>query len=132
MTVKKSDPSGYGNALGAIFLEYAEGKASVELEVNESHLNIGKTVHGGVISGLLDIALSAAVTSKFLGKAETVVTLQMNVNFLRAATLGDTLIAKGEIIKHGSTIIYVEGEIRSIKENKLIAKASGDWFVKAH
>ena len=132
MTLRKNDPSGYGNALGAVFLEYAEGKALVELDINESHLNIGKTVHGGVISGLLDIALSAAVTSRFLGKAETVVTLQMNVNFLRAATLGETLIAKGEIIKQGSTIIYVEGEIRSKKEDKLIAKASGDWFVKAH
>jgi acyl-coenzyme A thioesterase PaaI-like protein len=30
----------------------------------------------------------------------------------------------------GSTIIYVEGEIKSAEDNKLIAKASGDWFVK--
>jgi uncharacterized protein (TIGR00369 family) len=88
-------------------------------------------VHGGVINGLLDIALSAAVTSAMLDKAEKVVTLQMNVNFLRAGKLGDKLITTAEIVKMGSTIIYVEGEIKSAEDNKLIAKASGDWFVKS-
>jgi uncharacterized protein (TIGR00369 family) len=126
----KRDPSGYGNLLGADFVEYSAGKCVVELIIVKEHLNIGGTVHGGVINGLLDIALSAAVTSAMLDKAEKVVTLQMNVNFLRAGKLGDKLITTAEIVKMGSTIIYVEGEIKSAEDNKLIAKASGDWFVK--
>ena len=129
--VMKRDPSGYGNLLGADFIEYNAGKCIVELIVSKEHLNIGGTVHGGVINGLLDIALSAAVTSAMLDKAEKVVTLQMNVNFLRAGKLGDKLITTAEIVKMGSTIIYVEGEIKSAEDNKLIAKASGDWFVKS-
>lgn len=129
MTIRH-DPSGYGTFLGVIFTEYHSGKATVELDITKDHLNIGGTVHGGIINGLLDIALSAAVTSAFLEKSKAVVTLQMNVNFLRAGELGDKLIARGEIVKMGSTIIYVEGEIRSASSNKLLAKASGDWFVK--
>ena len=129
--VMKRDPSGYGGLLGADFIEYDAGKCVVELIVSKEHLNIGGTVHGGVINGLLDIALSAAVTSAMLDKAEKVVTLQMNVNFLRAGKLGDKLITTAEIVKMGSTIINVEGEIKSAEDNKLIAKASGDWFVKS-
>ncbi len=128
--VMKRDPSGYGSLLGVDFIEYDAGKCVVELVVTKEHLNIGGTVHGGVINGLLDITLSAAVTSAMLDKAEKVVTLQMNVNFLRAGKLGDKLITTAEIVKMGSTIIYVEGEIKSAEDNKLIAKASGDWFVK--
>lgn len=125
------DPSKFGNLLGVIFTEYEGGKSTTELAIEEKHLNIGGTVHGGVINALCDIALSAAVTSAFKDKEEVVVTLQMNVNFLRPGVLGDKFIAKAEVIKMGSKIIYVEGAIRNA-EGKLIAKASGDWYVKSH
>ena len=124
------DPSNFGNMLGVIFTQYEGGKAATELDIEDKHLNIGKTVHGGVINALCDIALSAAVTSAFKDKEEVVVTLQMNVNFLRPGFAGDKFIATAEVVKLGSKIVYVEGEIRN-QTNKLIAKASGDWYVKS-
>ena len=67
------DPSKFGNLLGVIFTEYEGGKSTTELTIEEKHLNIGGTVHGGVINALCDIALSAAVTSAFKDKEEVVV-----------------------------------------------------------
>jgi uncharacterized protein (TIGR00369 family) len=119
----------FENTLGVKFLEYSKGRCKVELTVIPDFLNMGGSLHGGVISSLLDVALSGAVTSDFMDSADSVVTLQMNVNFLRAAFEGDTLIAYGEVVKKGSTIYYVEGGIQNQK-GKLIARASGDWFVK--
>ena len=119
----------YESTLGAEFVEYADGKCIVDLEVKSTHLNIGKSVHGGVIASLLDIALSGAVTCNFLERSESVVTMQMNTNFLYPGFEGDVLRATGEVIKKGSTIWFVEGEIRN-QEGRLIAKASGDWFIK--
>ena len=46
------DPSKFGNLLGVIFTEYEGGKSTTELAIEEKHLNIGGTVHGGVINAL--------------------------------------------------------------------------------
>ena len=119
----------YENYLGVHFNTYKDGKCDIDLEVTKEHLNIGGTTHGGVINGMLDIALSGAVTSTVSQPDHIVVTMQMNVNFLRAGQLGDKLTATGEVIKLGSTIAYVEGSITN-QDGKLLARASGDWFIK--
>lgn len=121
--------SSFENHLGVKFLEYQDSRCTITLDVKDEHLNIGRTVHGGVISSLCDIAMSGAVTCNFEDKADTVVTLQMNVNYLRAGKEDDLLTAWGEIVKRGRTICYVEGGIKN-QDGDLIARATGDWFVK--
>ena len=115
--------------LGVEFEKYEDGYCEITLGIKDHHLNIGETVHGGIINALCDIALSGAVTCNYINKAETVVTMQMNVNFLRPGFSGDKLIAWGEVIKAGKTISYVEGGVKN-QDGKLLARASGDWFVK--
>ena len=128
--VSVRDPSNFGNQLGVEFTTYDSGHCITELTITENHLNIGGTVHGGVINALCDIALSGAVTSAFKDREEVVVTLQMNVNFLRPGKLGDKLIAEAKVVKLGSKIVYTEGSIKN-QNDKLVAKASGDWYVKS-
>jgi uncharacterized protein (TIGR00369 family) len=127
--IKKRYESSYEAYMGVRFNSYADSYCEIELDAEARHLNIGNTVHGGVINALCDIALSGAVTCNFIDKAESVVTMQMNVYFLRPGFEGDTLKACGRVIKMGGTIAYVEGEIINQK-GELIAKASGDWFIK--
>lgn len=128
--VEERYKSSYESYLGVRFLKYKDSECEIELKIRPEHLNIGGKVHGGVINALCDIALSGAVTCNYMGKAERVVTMQMNVNFLRAGEPDDTLLAYGEIVKQGRTICYVEGGIKN-QDGKLIARASGDWFVKS-
>ena len=127
--IKKRYSRSFEAHMGVRFNKYANSFCEIELDVKPKHLNIGNSVHGGVINSLLDIALSGAVTCNYVNKAESVVTVQMNVNFLRPGFEGDTLTASAQIIKKGRTICYVEGEIKNQK-GELIAKASGDWFIK--
>lgn len=115
--------------LGVRFIEYANSKCSIELKIKPEFLNICNTVHGGIINALCDIAMSGAVTCDFGDKAENIVTMQMNVDFLRAGHLNDTLTAYAEVIKKGSTIAYVEGGIRN-QDGVLIARSTGNWFIK--
>ena len=122
--------SSFENHLGVKFVDYKDSRCEISLEIEEEHLNIGRSVHGGVISSLCDIAMSGAVTCNFMDKAESVVTLQMNVYYLRPGHEDDVLTAWGEIVKQGRTICYVEGGIKN-QEGKLIARATGDWFVKS-
>lgn len=128
---QKRYESSFESFLNVSFIKYAEGHCEIELKTEEKHLNIGRTVHGGVINALADIALSGAVTSNFQNndEAESIVTMQMNVYFLKPGLLGETLVAHGEVVKAGKTICYVEGSIKT-KDGKLVAKANGNWFVK--
>lgn len=118
----------FDTEIGAKFTIYKDGKCEAELKVEEKHLNMGRSVHGGVINALCDIALSGAVNSTLID-GPSVVTLQMGVSFLRPGLPGDTLTAFAEIVKKGRTIVYVEGGIKN-QNGKLLARASGDWFVK--
>jgi uncharacterized protein (TIGR00369 family) len=129
LTVKRYKNS-FERHLGVTFIEYGDGYCEIVLAIKPEHLNIAGFVHGGIINALCDIALSGAVTSNYTNGAEKVVTMQMNVNFLRAGTADDVLTASGQVIKKGRTICYVEGGIKN-KQGELIAKASGDWFVKS-
>ena len=122
--------SSFESFLGVKFLKYEESVCHISLDIRDYHLNIGRSVHGGIINSLCDIALSGAVTCDFMDKAESVVTMQMNVNFLRAGRPGDTLTAWGEVVKKGRTIYYVEGGVKN-QDGKLLARATGDWFVKS-
>lgn len=128
--IKERYHSSFEAHLGVCFKKYADSECIVELDIKPHHLNIGGTTHGGIIEALADIALSGAVTCNFINKAETVVTMQMNVYFLKPGHEGDTLRAHGKIEKRGRTICYVSGEITN-QDGKLIARADGNWFIKA-
>ncbi len=129
LTVRRYKNS-FERHLGVVFNEYKNGYCEIVLEIKPEHVNIAGCVHGGIISALCDIALSGAVTCNFAEGAEKVVTMQMNINYLRAGMGDDVLTAFGQVIKQGRTIYFVEGGVRN-KKGELIAKASGDWFVKS-
>lgn len=127
--IKERYKNSFENFLGVVFNAYADGYCEIQLEIKPEHLNIGDTVHGGIINALADIALSGAVTSNFKEKAESVVTMQMNVYFIKAGKKDDLLTAYGQVLKLGRSICYVEGGLKN-REGQLIAKADGTWFIK--
>jgi uncharacterized protein (TIGR00369 family) len=129
LTVRRYKNS-FERHLGVVFTEYKDGYCEIILNIKPEHVNIAGCVHGGIISALCDIALSGAVTCNFEVGAEKVVTMQMNLNYLRPGLGDDVLTAFGQVIKKGKTIYFVEGGVLN-KNGELIAKASGDWFVKA-
>ncbi len=87
------------------------GKAVFSFIPSEFHYNPIGTVHGGVISTILDSALGCAVHSLLpAGKAYT--TLELKVNFLKAITKNNgELTATGKVIHSGSKTALVEAQV---------------------
>jgi acyl-CoA thioesterase len=54
---------------------------------------------------------------------KVVSTVNMNMNFLLPANLGDHLIGRGKVVKAGKRIVFVEAQIFNQKE-QLIATGS--------
>lgn len=92
----------------------ATGAAGIEVVLAEPgrvHLSIGRRddlvqfkgyFHGGVISGLADLAAGGAVTTT-LPPGRAVVSISLHVNFLAPAK-GERLVAKGSVVKVGGTV----------------------------
>src|ERR1700731_187452 len=108
-----------GRLLGFVLKAIEPGHAVFEMEVDECHHNPMGTLHGGVYCDLADAAMGYAYSAT-LGEGEAFTTIELKINFLRAVRK-ETLTAEARVVKAGSTLGYVEGEVKD-QTGKLVAK----------
>jgi uncharacterized protein (TIGR00369 family) len=101
--------------------EIADGRAVVTLTAGPQHANPMGTLHGGILCDISDAAMGMAFAST-LAPEETFTTVELKINFFRPVWEA-RLSAEGKVVRRGSTIGYVECEIRD-EGGQLIAKAS--------
>ena len=89
--------SNYGRAMGFRLVEAGGGSARIECLVSENHENTQGVCHGGVISGLMDMAAGVAAKSMQGDPQCPVATLSLTVNYQRPGELGRTLSAEATI-----------------------------------
>jgi uncharacterized protein (TIGR00369 family) len=88
------------------------------------HTNLYHMAHGGALASLADTAMGMACATT----GKKVVTLDMNLNFIRAAECQEALLAVGTVIHDGNKTMVAEADILDGRQN-LIAKARGTFFV---
>jgi uncharacterized protein (TIGR00369 family) len=103
------------------------GFVTVTGKVEERHLNINGVVHGGVYATILDTAMGAAVVS-MLSESETTATTSLYVEFLRAAREGETLTARGDVLRRGRHIAFAEGNLFG-SDGRRFSQARGTWYI---
>ena len=64
MIKQKNELEGFGKEVGVKIVDISEGYAKCEIEIDERHLNPGKSVHGGCIYTLADIVGGVAGWSR--------------------------------------------------------------------
>jgi uncharacterized protein (TIGR00369 family) len=99
------------------------GEATVAVELRPELLNNHAGGHGGVVMTLLDCAMAHAALSK-VDYAKEVVTVDMNVAFLKPAT--GTLVAVGRATGGGKSICFCEAQITNA-DGSLAARAMGTF-----
>ncbi len=114
-------PPPIARLLGFVLKAIEPGRAVFEMEVDARHHNPMGTLHGGIYCDLADAAMGHAYAAT-LGGAETFTTVELKINFFRPVRAG-TLTAEATIVKAGSTLGYVECDIKD-QAGKLVAKAA--------
>jgi uncharacterized protein (TIGR00369 family) len=113
--------------LVGLTVELAEGgRSRTRLAVEEHHLREGGIVHGGVLATLLDVAIGVAARS-LAPDGPDLVTIQLNVHFVRATRAGEVLVASGEVLHPGRRTVVARGEIRTVAGD-LVALGTGTLF----
>ena len=107
--------------LGLVMRHIEPGRAVFELQVDERHHNPMGTLHGGVYGDLADAAMGWAYGAT-LDEGKQFTTIAMKLNFLRAVRQA-TLTAEATVVKAGSTLGYVECEVKD-EQGRLVAKAA--------
>lgn len=103
------------------------GFATITGKVERRHLNINGIVHGGVYATILDTAMGASVVT-LLNEGETTATTSLYVEFLRAAREGETLTARGDVLRRGHHIAFAEGNLFG-SDGRRFSQARGTWYI---
>ena len=93
--------------------------------VKEIHLNSGKISHGGFLSTIADTGMGTA--AHMLTKNSRCVTISLDIKFISAAHLNQTLKGKVKIQKKTKSLIFITCDV-SNSENIVVA-ASGVWKI---
>lgn len=121
-------PSAAGNWLGGTLLEIDLHHIKVAYTVRAEMCNPGRILHGGIASLMLDDVIGMG---NFVAGSEYLMTsINLNVDFLSAAQIGETLEVTAKLIRSGSNLNHWEAAIRK-ESGKVVAKASSN-LIKTH
>ncbi|WP_182524955.1 PaaI family thioesterase [Nocardioides dongkuii] len=103
-----NDAHDFLSLIGAQDPEAADGRATLEIEVDERHLNPAGTVHGGLLATLVDTTMGAAIRSAV--DDETPATSQLTVTYLRPGKPG-RLVVTATVSKRGESLTVCEADV---------------------
>ncbi|MDR7128473.1 uncharacterized protein (TIGR00369 family) [Algoriphagus sp. 4150] len=121
-------PSKAGNWLSGTLLEIDKGLIKVSYTVLPAMCNPARILHGGVMSLMIDDVIGMG---NFVAGSEYLMTsVNLNVDFLSAAQIGETLEVSAKLVRSGSNLNHWDAVITK-DSGKLVAKASSN-MIKTH
>ncbi len=120
----RSYPPYYAH-IGATPERIDNGEAVLSLAPRSELANTKGDLHGGAIASLLDMVLAQAVRSGY-DRSFNVATISLNINYL--ATANGELKATGKLIRAGTTIAYLEGEVTR-PDGAIVARAAATYRI---
>ena len=107
------------------FKKIDETNFEYSIKILESFLNTGGIAHGGFIATIADTGMGNAAHISAGNKR--CVTINLDIKFISAGKLNETLIGKVKILKKTNTLVFISCEIKSAKE--IVVAALGTWKI---
>lgn len=118
-------PNHFGELIGLEFTTMEDGVSQCQIEVNETHLNPNRVVHGGVIYSLADTGMGGALFSS-LDPGQRCATLEIKISYLHFVTSG-TLSCTTKVIQKSRRFGFLQSEV--FNEDRLVASATGTFTI---
>jgi uncharacterized protein (TIGR00369 family) len=114
--------------LGLTFERYGEGWAEATWIPTELACNPLGGVHGGVYGVVHDAAMNFAASSA-LERGDRASTLDLSYQTIRPSSSGDQLAVRGEVVRLGSNVAYLESTVRGA-DAEFVSRATATFFVR--
>jgi len=116
----------FWNLLGMKLLDVRKGWAVIRLPFEEKLTQADGIAHGGSTFSAADAAVAMALIG-LIGRNETMVTLEMKLNYLRPFTSG-ALLAEARIVQKGNRTALGEVSVRT-ESGEMIARGLATFMI---
>jgi len=111
-----------------LYSRRTESAVHMGLRLAKAHTNSRGLIHGGLIAALSDNALGYSCAQAMgWDTSKSLVTINLAVDFIGSATIGQWLSIEPEVIRTGSTICFAQSLIKA--DDTVIARANGTFRV---
>ena len=119
----------HSKKLGIKFVAVDKGRATMSLPYNPDLIGDPDTrvLHGGAVTTLLDQACGLAAIAGF-PKPPACATLNLSIDYMRAATPGETIIAQAHCYKATKHVAFLRAVAHDGDENDPIATAQATFM----
>ncbi|MEZ5842080.1 MAG: PaaI family thioesterase [Hyphomicrobiales bacterium] len=118
-------PSPLGRWLHGRFAAIEHGAVAMTFEVREEFTNPMGFLHGGIIAAIADDMIGTTIMASDL--ARKFMSLNLDVQYLGAAKLGDTITASTKLVEAGKRIIVFDWFIHAA-DGGLLARGTSQIF----
>lgn len=115
----------FAELIGLIVEAQSAGASTCALQVDDSHLNPHRVVHGAVLYALADTGMGAALYPT-LSKGEICATIEVKINYFKPVSSG-RIVCKTELLNRGKTVANLESRLFS--GDVLVAQANGNYAI---
>ncbi|CCE11499.1 putative thioesterase/thiol ester dehydrase-isomerase [Bradyrhizobium sp. STM 3843] len=109
-----------------LYANKTEKAVIIGLRLATPHTNARGLIHGGLIAALADNAMGYSC-AQALGWEVSLVTINLSVDYVGNAKIGQWLAVESDVIKTGSTICFAQSLIKA--DDAVIARANGTFRV---
>jgi len=121
--LKRHEIAPHFKSLGLKLIYLGPGTAGINMQTDPNHATPTGFLHGGMIAALADNAMGLAVVT--LGNS--CLTVGMNINFIAPVKASEELIAKGQVVSAGKSVVVSEASIFD-RKHRLIARSRGTYI----
>jgi uncharacterized protein (TIGR00369 family) len=118
---KMVETTGFIQLIGPLWQRQIDGEHEYALVAEDKHHNRRGLVQGGVLMTFAD--RTCGMTARFVTDKPTMATVQLDVHFVEAGKIGETLISRPRVVRATRSLIFLTTEVTVDK--RVIAMANG-------
>lgn len=115
------ETTGFVHLIGPLWQRVVDGEHEYALVAQDKHHNRRGLVQGGVLMTFAD--RTCGMTARYVSGKPMLATVQLDVHFVEAGKIGETLTSKPHVVRSTRSLIFITTEVRV--EKRCIAMASG-------
>jgi acyl-coenzyme A thioesterase PaaI-like protein len=115
------ETSGFLNLVGPLWQRMVHGEPEYALVAQDKHHNRRGMVQGGLLMTFADRACGMA--ARFVSGRPTMATVQLDVHFVHAGKIGETLMTRPRVIRTTRSLVFVNAEVKA--NDRTIVTATG-------
>jgi acyl-coenzyme A thioesterase 13 len=116
-------PSPVATWLDGTLVAADEGTLTARYEVRREMCNPAMILHGGTAAMMMDDVMGATIFS--LGETDFFTSINLNVDYLKAVRMGETVEVISQVVRRGRNVVHMESTIRNA-QGDLVAKSSSN------